>query len=140
MGAAQNVYRGVCIFSCCVQVIVAGCLIYAYTKVPKQSGISLGFSTTDMDSMIAANNLLWTDIYAPLILGILSLVMVIAEILLVIIPTKVEVLNAPVFRGIVYVGLGALALGVTGDLGIAAGSLSIIDGALVLIFGIWASV
>ena len=140
MGVSQVIYRGICIFSCCIQIITAACLIFAYTKVPKPDGVKLDFTTTDLDSLKAANNLLWTDINAPLILGIFCLIAAIIEILLAAIPTKLEVLNAPFFRGIIYVGIGAIALGVTGDLGISAGSFSIIDGVLVIIFGIWSSI
>ena len=140
MSVTQIIYRGINIFSCCVQIIVAATLIYGHKKVPKPDSVHLDFSTTDMDSIIAAQNLIWTQINAPLVLGVFCIVVAIIEILLASFPRKVDVLNAPIFRGLVYIGLGVFALGIAGDLGIAAGILTIINGVLVIVFGVKAAI
>ena len=141
MGVAQLVYKGICVFSCVIQVIAAACLLFSYTKLekPEDVDLKLGFKSSDLDSETASINMMWTIYNAPLILGIFAIVAAVVEILLIIFAEKLSVLNAPIFRAAIYIGLGCFELGLGGDLGIAAGSLSIVDGALVAAFGIWDS-
>lgn len=77
-------------------------------------------------------------------LGILSLTFAIVELLMVLRGFVsalqsikfLEILESPILRGVVYIVKGIATLGTSGDLGIAAGSLELIIGVVIIVLSL----
>jgi hypothetical protein len=67
------------------------------------------------------------------LLGILSLLLAIAELVIVFAADKAKFLDSFILRGVVYIVKGIIKLGTANDLGLAAGSMEIIIGAIMVI-------
>ena len=67
-------------------------------------------------------------------LGLCCLLFAVAEIGLMIKPDWFKFVDSPILRGIVYIISGIAVLGCSGDLGIAAGSLQLIIGVVLIVY------
>jgi hypothetical protein len=81
----------------------------------------------------------WYAAYTVFAFGILSLIFAIVELVLVFMPIDIikELFGSDGLRAIVYIFKGLATLGVSNDLGVAAGSLEIIVGGILIILVIY---
>ena len=121
----------VCILAACIQIIVGASCFYTYDKghwdnhldsgwAPKHVGVNIGYFYG----------------FALFMFGLIALIFAVIEIGLFIVPQFFEFANSMVLRAVVYILVGIAVLGTSADLGIAAGSMSIIIGAVMLVLGI----
>ena len=121
------------ILSFCVQVIVCAAYFNDYSNHGNCDGIKSGYSPSKGYSV---NSCHYYN-FSLLAFGIISLLFAICELGLAIAPDKFKFVDSDVLRGVVYILKGIATLGVSNDLGIAAGSMEIIVGAVLLILVIF---
>jgi hypothetical protein len=79
----------------------------------------------------------WYYGYSLFAFGLISLLFAVAELGLIIKPDWFSFVDSPILRAVIYVLKGIATLGTSNDLGIAAGSLEIIIGAVMIIFFVY---
>lgn len=130
-----------------VQIIVAAALLFWFTKLTKpqlnlddrtKESLKINFGKK-VDKINYDVNQGWFTYLLPVFLGTLCLILAVIEICLCVIPDLMACANAPLFRGIFYVCIGVITLGVSGDLGIGAGALDLIAGAATIGIGCYTS-
>ena len=78
--------------------------------------------------------------YVSLIFIVISFLFVAIEILLLVKPGMAKFLQVRFIRGVFYLLKGIATLGVSADLGVAAGSLEIVNGAVLIIIDVFFAV
>jgi hypothetical protein len=117
------------ILAFCIEVIAGAAYFYSYES---HSGkIRTGWKPGDYSI-----NAWWYMSYSVFCFGLISLLFAIAELGLIIQPEWFSFVDSPILRAVVYILKGIATLGMSNDLGIAAGSMEIIIGAVMLIFAI----
>lgn len=76
----------------------------------------------------------WYLSYSVFCFGLISLIFAVFEIGLVFFPQYFKFVDSMMLRSIIYILKGIATLGVSGDLGIAAGALELAIGAAMLIY------
>ena len=122
------------ILSFCVQVIVCAAYFNEYSHRSCDSSIKSGYAPNEKYGSV---NFCHYFNFSLLAFGIISVLFAICELGLAIAPDKFKFVDSDVLRGVVYILKGIATLGVSNDLGIAAGSLEIIVGAVLLILVIF---
>jgi len=135
MPAKDGIAKVISIIALVSQAFSAFIWIFWYIKFPSLTTPYTWFAK--LDNYTVNSN--WALLYLPLLMGILTGLCAVFELLLVIMPTKVKFVNAPVFRGLLYIGLGFLVLSAAGTFGAVAGILSGVVGLAVLGGQSWAS-
>ena len=150
MGADMGLVKKiVCILAACIQIIVAAACFYQYdwnADVHYDTSIDSGWAPPkhydkwDPKDPDDRRNYTWVNYgyfiqFSLFMFGLIALIFAIIEIGLFIVPQFFEFANSMVLRGVVYILVGIAVLGAANDLGIAAGSMSIIIGAVMLILG-----
>ena len=120
----------VCIIAACVDIIVGASCFYHYDRIHHDSHLESGWEPEHV----------WVNqgyfiLFSLFMFGLIGLIFAVIEIGLFIVPQFFEFANSMVLRGVIYVLVGIAVLGTSADLGIAAGSMSIIVGAVMLILG-----
>ena len=119
------------------QIVSAFTWIYWFTRLDSVSSNSYKW----FEKLVNYNTNAWFYSYnLPILMGILSGICAILEILLIVMPMKAQWANAPLFRGSLYIGTTFLVVAVMGDLGIVAGIIQLIAGLGILGGGSWASI
>lgn len=136
---------GASAFALCCLVVSAASMLYYYdgfiTKEDRPTKIH--FKPTGVKKHDSDNNSEWLIYYTLIFYGVICLICAVFEIILIardFIPLNIaSLVDAPVFRGLLYVAIGCLAFGTSGDLGFASGIITIIAGAVVLGVGCFAA-
>ena len=140
MGADMGLVKKiVCILAACVQIIVGAACFYQYDYNGESGKLHSGYEPPkhghDRDHWYGWVNSHYFIQFSLFMFGLIGLIFAVIEIGLFIVPQFFEFANSMVLRGVVYVLVGIAVLGAANDLGIAAGSMSIIIGAVMLILG-----
>lgn len=124
-----------CLFAICTNTIAAAAY---YLNFDGDQDITTGYSPRRGDNIkwVKEVNIGFYINYSRFALGLICVVFGIIEILLIFIPDKLSFLSSALLRGVIYAFSGIAVLGCANDLGIAAGSLQLIIGAVMIIYGI----
>jgi hypothetical protein len=127
----------------CIQVIAAAAYFYAYDAYHGDitSGLAPKGGSKDGKGGIWGYWRNWNfgfyASYSVFCFGIMSVLFAVAELGLIIKPDWFSFVDSPVLRAVIYILKGVATLGVSNDLGIAAGSMEIIIGAVMLAYAIF---
>lgn len=124
-----------CIIAVCTNAIAASAY---YINFDGDQKITSGYppKRNDRWDWVQEKNLGFYINFSRFSLGLICIVFGIIEILLIFIPEKMSFLDSTLLRGIVYAFSGLAVLGCANDLGIAAGALQMIIGAVMIVYGI----
>lgn len=117
-----------CLLAICTNAIAAAAY---YLNFNGNQDITAGYSPNKSEVNIG-----FYIHFSRFALGLICVVFGIIEILLIFIADKLSFLSSPLLRGIIYAFSGIAVLGCANDLGIAAGSLQLIIGAVMIVYGI----
>ena len=115
----------------CVDVIMGAAFFYDLNRIGIHISIEAGYAPDAFHSNISFFNTLSLFIF-----GLTSLLLAISEILLFFIKEKLQFISSKILRGGIMIFIGIACLGVANDLGIAGGSMGIIVGAALVVYGI----
>jgi hypothetical protein len=116
----------------CIEVIAGAAYFHDYQTY--QGKLQSGYSPSFWWRTI---NWGWYASYSIFCFGLISLLFAIAELGLIVVPQYFGFVDSPVLRAVVYILKGIATLGVSNDLGIAAGSMEIIIGVVMLVYVIF---
>jgi hypothetical protein len=112
-----------------IEVIAGTAYFYVYNS--HHNGIQSGFKPAWLGGGV---NMGWYGSYSIFCFGLISILFAVAELGLLFAPQYFGFVDSPVLRAVVYILKGIATLGVSNDLGIAAGSLEIIIGVVMILF------
>ncbi|KAH0790847.1 hypothetical protein GPJ56_005268 [Histomonas meleagridis] len=127
MGFQFSIQTVISILAFCIEVIAGA----AYFCVFETGGtVKAGWKPK------SNRNVLYYVSYSYLCFGLINLVFAIAELGLIFVPKYFSFVDSPILRGVYYALNGIATLGVAADLGIAAGSMQMIIGVVMIIVAI----
>lgn len=116
------------------QVISGAAFIYQYDHSGRGAhGVETGCPPGGDRRCPFSINSGWYSAVSLIVFGVMSFFFAVAEVGLLFFPKYFEFVNSDVLRACVYVIKGVACLGVANDLGVAAGSIEIIVGGIMLI-------
>jgi hypothetical protein len=118
------------ILAFCIEVIAGAAYFYSYESTDGK--IHSGWKPAEYSI-----NAWWYMSYSVFCFGLISLLFAVAELGLIIKPDWFSFVDSPILRAVVYILKGIATLGLSNDLGIAAGAMEIIIGAVMLILAIF---
>ena len=136
---------GASAFALCCLVVSAASMLYYFDGSIKEEDrpTKIHFKPVSVKKHDAVNNSEWLTYYTLIFYSVISLICAVFEIVLIVrdfLPMNIaSLVDAPVFRGLLYVAIGCLAFGTSGDLGFASGIITIIAGAVVIGVGCFAA-
>ena len=141
MGLVKKI---LCVLAACVEIICGASCFYTYDQIRwSDDGLSRGYSPDGEKDGHKWYGSFVNETYfvkfSLFMFGLIALIMAVIEIMLLIdcVAKYVEFAASMVLRAIIYVLTGIAILGTANDLGIAAGSMSIIVGGIMLILSIF---